>query len=185
MDGMETPFVWSLSLYKFFWEHGYLFFSSFFFMDLHVPTFFFFFFNTWTFMCPYFFSIALLSFFNNNQRERDQHILWSIYCVEWMGGTMLSFDRSIARGYVVCMWILIMKAWQKFLSRVTTIWQSSMQDNQHMCISFFKINHQMALVGLWHIKEELCKGFSKFPNKFPKHLNIKSEGHIIRIISQT
>jgi hypothetical protein len=43
----------------------------------------------------------------------------------------------------------------------------------------------MTLVGLWHIKEELCKGFSKFSNKFLKHLNIKSEDHIIQTISQT
>ena len=41
-DGCNgTPFVWSLSLNKFLWEHGYLFFS-------------------WTFMCPHFF----LSFFS-------------------------------------------------------------------------------------------------------------------------
>ena len=33
--------------------------------------------------------------------------------------------------------------------------------------------HHMTLVGLWQIKEELCKGFSKFSNKFPKHLNNK------------
>ena len=31
----------------------------------------------------------------------------------------------------------------------------------------------MALVGVWHIKEELRKGFSKFSNKVPKHLNNK------------
>ena len=37
----------------------------------------------------------------------------------------------------------------------------------------FKIKHHMALVGLWHIKEELCKGFTNFQNKFPKHLNNK------------
>ena len=48
-----------------------------------------------------------------------------------------------------------------------------------------KIYHHMILVELWHIKEELCKGFSKFSNKFPKHLNIKSEDHIIQTISQT
>jgi len=37
----------------------------------------------------------------------------------------------------------------------------------------FKINHHMALVGLWHIKEELRKGFSKFSKNIPKHLNNK------------
>jgi hypothetical protein len=29
------------------------------------------------------------------------------------------------------------------------------------------ITNHMALVGLWHIKEELCKGFSRFQKKFP------------------
>ena len=37
----------------------------------------------------------------------------------------------------------------------------------------FKKYHHMALVGLCHIKEELGKGFSKFSNKVPKHLNKK------------
>ena len=37
----------------------------------------------------------------------------------------------------------------------------------------FKKYHHTALVGLWHIKEELRKGFSKFSNKCPKHLNNK------------
>ena len=40
----------------------------------------------------------------------------------------------------------------------------------------FKKYHDMALVGLWHIKEELRKGFSKFSNKVPKHLNNKERG---------
>jgi hypothetical protein len=35
----------------------------------------------------------------------------------------------------------------------------------------------MTLVGLWHIKEELCKVFFKFSNKVPKHLNSRSENH--------
>ena len=44
----------------------------------------------------------------------------------------------------------------------------------------------MALVGLWHIKEELCKWFSKFSNKVPKHLNKKERrsyrpNHILNI----
>ena len=33
----------------------------------------------------------------------------------------------------------------------------------------------MALVGLWHIKEELRKGFSKFSKKIPKQLNNKEQ----------
>ena len=37
----------------------------------------------------------------------------------------------------------------------------------------FKNYHHMALVGLWHIKEELCKAFSRILNKVPKHLNNK------------
>jgi hypothetical protein len=43
----------------------------------------------------------------------------------------------------------------------------------------FKILNQMALVGLWHIKEDLAKAF-KFSNKFPKHLDINSEDHLIK-----
>ena len=44
----------------------------------------------------------------------------------------------------------------------------------------------MALVGLWHIKEEFCKGFSRFPNKFSKHLNNKERrsyhsNHILNV----
>ena len=39
----------------------------------------------------------------------------------------------------------------------------------------FKKYHHMALVGLWHIKEELHKGFSKFSNKVPKHFNKKEQ----------
>jgi len=49
----------------------------------------------------------------------------------------------------------------------------------------FKINHHMALVGLWHIKEELCKGFPNFQIKFPSTSTVKSEDHIIHTISQT
>ena len=43
----------------------------------------------------------------------------------------------------------------------------------------FKKYHHMALVGLWHINEELRKGFSKFSNKQPKHLNKKG----VKIVS--
>ena len=59
------------------------------------------------------------------------------------------------------------------LSRVTTIWQSSMQRQATYVYMVLKKYHHMTLVGLWQIKEELRKGFSKFSNKFPKHLNNK------------
>ena len=48
-----------------------------------------------------------------------------------------------------------------------------MQKQAEYVYMVFKKYHHMALVGLWHIKEELCKGFYKFSNKFPKHLNNK------------
>ena len=89
----------SLPTYKIFLK-AWLF-SFFFFMDLHVSIYIFSFFNTWTFMCPHFFSIAYafsLFFVLTITRERDQHILWSFYFVEWMDGTMLTSHRSIARG---------------------------------------------------------------------------------------
>ena len=37
----------------------------------------------------------------------------------------------------------------------------------------FKKYHHMTFGRTLQIKEELCKGFSKFSNKFPKHLNNK------------
>ena len=42
-----------------------------------------------------------------------------------------------------------------------------------MCIWFSRSIIIWLLVGLWHIKEELRKGFFKFSNKFPKHFNKK------------
>ena len=58
---------------------------------------------TWTFMCSYFFDSPCLFFLQKTgererERERDQHILWSIYFVEWVDGTTLTSQRGIARG---------------------------------------------------------------------------------------
>ena len=50
---------------------------------------------------------------------------------------------------------------KRILSRVTTISQSSMQKQAAYVYMVFKKYHHMALVGLWHIKEELHKGFFK------------------------
>ena len=47
------------------------------------------------------------------------------------------------------------------------------KNKQYMCIWFSRSIIIWLLVGLWHIEEELCKGFSKFSNKVPKHLNKK------------
>ena len=44
----------------------------------------------------------------------------------------------------------------------------------------------MALVGLWHIKEELCKGFSNFQRKFPSTQTFREKiisSHHISIIN--
>ena len=47
----------------------------------------------------------------------------------------------------------------------------------------FKVTHHMALVGLWEIKEELCKFF--FQINFPKYLalgaKIMSSNHITHV----
>jgi hypothetical protein len=37
----------------------------------------------------------------------------------------------------------------------------------------------MILVGLEHVKKELCKEYSDFSNKISKHSSIKREDHII------
>ena len=75
--------------------------SLFFFKTLWVPFFFSFFFSgpSWVHIF-----LAHASFFLTitRERERDQHILWSIYFVEWRGDTVLTSHRSIARGYMVC-----------------------------------------------------------------------------------
>jgi hypothetical protein len=44
----------------------------------------------------------------------------------------------------------------------------------------FKVTHHMALVGLWHMKEELAKAFEVFQINFSKHLRIKSKDQIIK-----
>ena len=113
-----------------------------------------------------------LFFFLIKTGERDQHILSSIYFVEWVDGKMLTSQRSIARGYGVHV-NFDYESMKRILSRVTTIWQSSMQKQVAYVHVVFKKYHHMALVELWHIKEELCKGFTNFENKFPKHLNNK------------
>ena len=74
---------------------------------------------------------------------------------------------------MVCTWILIMKVWKEFSQGSQQIWQSSMQKQAAYVYMVFKKYHHMASVGLWHIKEELRKGFSKIWNKVPKHLNNK------------
>jgi hypothetical protein len=66
-------------------------------LDLHVSNSFFL--NAWTFMCPYIFLIAHVSFVTIDG-ERDQHISFILWVV--MDDTMLTFHRNIARGYMVC-----------------------------------------------------------------------------------
>ena len=39
----------------------------------------------------------------------------------------------------------------------------------------FNYKHHIALVGRWHIKEELCKRFYNFKNKYPKSSNIRAK----------
>ena len=167
MDGMETPFVWSLSLYKFFWEHGYLFF---FFMDLHVPTFFSFLFFQYLDLHVsifYFDSPCLSSSFLTKTGERDQHILWSIYFMEWVDGTMLTSQRSIARGCMVCTWILIMQAWKEFSQGSQQFDKAQCKNKQHMCVWF----SGSIIIWLWlHFdisKRSFTKGFPNFQINFP------------------
>ena len=137
MDGMETPFVWSLSLYKFFWDHGYLFFF-FFYGPSCAHIFFFLFFSILGPSCVHiFFSLIAHAslFFNKNWRERPTHIVEHFF-VEWVDGTMLTSQRSIARGYMVCMWILIMKAWREFSQGSQQFDKTQYKNKQHMCLWF-------------------------------------------------
>jgi hypothetical protein len=79
--------------------------------------------------------------------------------------------RSIARGYGVHM-NLDHESMKRILTRVTTIWQNSKQWKAAYEYKVFKITHHMALVGLWHIKQELSKRVFNFLNKIPKYSNI-------------
>ena len=68
-------------------------------MDLHVSIFFSFFQHVDLYVSIFFLiAYASLFFTKTGEGERDQHILWSIYFVEWVDGTMLTSLRSIARG---------------------------------------------------------------------------------------
>ena len=85
---------------------------------------------------------------------------------------------------MVCTWILIMKAWKEFSQGSQQFDKAQCKDKQHMC-KVFKKSHHKALVGLWHIKEELCKGFSNFQIKFPSTQTLRekiiSSNHITNI----
>ena len=116
-------------------------------------------FFSWTFICPYFFQyldlhvsilfIAHASLFysltKTGERERDQHILWSFYFVEWVDGTMLTSQRSIVRGYMVCTWILIIKAWKEFSQGSQQFDKAQCKDKQHMCMWFSR----SIIIWLW------------------------------------
>ena len=172
MDGMETPFVWSLSLYKFFWEHGYLFYSSFFFL-FHGPScahiFFILFFQYLDLhVSIFFFDSPCLSFFltKTGERERPTHIVEHLFC-GMSGWYNANFSKKHSKGVCGVHVNLDHESMKRILSRVTTIWHSSVQKQAAYVYVVFKKYHHMALVGLWHIKEELCKGFPNFQIKIP------------------
>jgi hypothetical protein len=60
-----------------------------------------------------------------------------------------------------------------------------MQTQAAYVYGVFTKSQHMALVGLWHIKEELCKGFLNFPINFSStqtsRVKIISSNHISNI----
>ena len=128
---IKTPFVWSLFVCKFFWEHGYI--SFFFFLfswTFMCPTYFFL--KSWTFMCPYFltffspFFIIHVSFVTKYW-ERNHHIMWSFYfvgCKKWYNA---NFSQKHSKGVYGVHVNLDHESMKRILPRVITIWQCSMQ----------------------------------------------------------
>jgi len=100
----------------------------------------------WHVIFPLFFSFYRDSpcpFFVIKTRERPIHIVE--HFMGWMDGTVLTSFRSIARGYMVCTWILIMKAWKDFSWGSQQFDRAQCKDNQHMCVEFSCYN----IIWLW------------------------------------
>ena len=106
----------------------------FFFMDLHVPTFFSFFSILGPSCVHIFFSIAHASLFFSQKLERETNtysrafILWN----EWWYNA--NFSKKHSKGVYGMHVNLDHESMKRILSRVTTILQSSMQNKQHKCI---------------------------------------------------
>ena len=136
-------------------------------------------FFSWTFMCPHFFPFfflilgpscvhifliahASLLLFLTKIGERDQRILWSIYFVEWVDGTMLTSQRSIARGCMVCTWILIMKAWKEFSQRSQQFDKAQCKPSS-ICVHSFQDTSSHGFGRIFGIlKRSFARGFSNF-----------------------
>ena len=116
--------------------------------------------------------MPLFFFFNKNWRERPTHIVEHLFC-GMSGWYNANFSKKYSKGVYGMHVNLDHECMKRILPRVTTVWQSSMQKQAAYVCMVFRKYHHMALVAFWHIKEELHKGFSKFSNKFPKHLNNK------------
>ena len=119
-------FVWSLSLKILLraWLSVFFFFKG-----LHEPSFFSPFFNTWTFMCPYFFLIAhasLLFLTKTGERERPTHIVEHLFC-GMSGWYNADFSKKYSKGVYGVHVNLDHESMKRIRPRVTTIWQSSMQ----------------------------------------------------------
>ena len=85
---------------------------------------------------------------------------------------MLTSQRSIAGGYVVCTWILIMKAWKEF-SQGSQQYDKAQCKTSSICVYGFQ---EVSLYGFGRIlayQRGALQRFYKFSNKFPKHLNNK------------
>jgi hypothetical protein len=133
-DVWKLLFTWSLSLLKCFWGHGYLYFIIFsyiltFMCPASLSLY------AWTFMCPTF----IFLFFLTIDGERDQHISWRFYFVEWngwMGGIFLrNFWCRSRHVWVECTWSWSWE-YEKFLTKVTNNLTKLNAKSSSICIRF-------------------------------------------------
>ena len=138
-------FSWSFMCPHFF----FLFFSQY--MDLHVSIF--------------FFDSPCLIFYNNNWRERSIHIVEHIFC--GMDGW---YNANFSQKNSKEVYNVHVNLDHESMTKISFLGsqqfdKAQCKNKQHMCIWFSRSIIIWLLVGLWHIKEELRKGFSKFSNK--------------------
>ena len=131
INSLESMAIFFFSLFFHGPSCAHIFFLFFFqYLDLHVSI---------------FFLIDHVSlFFNKNWRERPTHIVEHLFC-GMSGWYNANFSKKYSKGVYGVHVNLDHESLKRILSRVTTIWQSSMQKQAAYVYMVFKKYHHMAL----------------------------------------
>ena len=120
-------------------------------------------------MCPYFFSqlpMPLFFFLTKLERERPTQKVEHLFCgmSRWYNA---NFSKKHSRG--VCGVHVNLE--HESMTKISLKGHNNLTKLNARQAAYvykvFKIYHHMALVGLWHIKEELAKSFLNFQIRFP------------------